>query len=442
MFQRRRTPFLIVLRANLRRQGGPPAALVMAGVLVAVAWDGLYGRGMWRDTGWVRIGEQCGLAARTVGVGCAVLLAGWQGGAEARDDAGWVTATSARGGVTCQLMGLASGIVWPLGGYAVAMTVMVVSPYPQEPVGRAPLDMMAVDAVMLVAFSCASRLVGRTVPLRGVSVALAAAAVVLSVSPWGERLLGPLADLRFTYRGDPVPGGAELGATPAPPLWLPWCKAALLAAVAAAAVLLCARRWKTSGALLVAVTAALPVLAHTPQAQAPGSVLNTRELRCEGHDPAVCVSAAYEPRRQKLEDVAVRLSRRMEGAGPTHYLLTEDSSRTCRDSDGVDSAWTVGISPLAEIGLEDLAGCLTGFSPLQVSASAESRALYRWLTRETPTHGSTAHAPSPADRLARLAAPERGQWIDRYLAAVERGSRPPRIPDPAPAPAPDGEEPR
>ncbi|MFD5910621.1 hypothetical protein ACFWHL_18095 [Streptomyces massasporeus] len=201
MFLRRRTPFVIVLRANLRRQGGPLVALVMAGVLVAVAWDGLYGRGMWRDTGWVRIGEQCGLAARTVGVGCAVLLAGWQGGAEARDDAGWVTTTSARGGVTCQLMGLASGIVWPLGGYAVAMTVMVVSPYPQEPVGRAPLDVMAVDAVMLVAFSCVGRLVGRTVPLRGVFVALAAGSVVLSVSPWGERLLGPLADLRFTYRG-------------------------------------------------------------------------------------------------------------------------------------------------------------------------------------------------------------------------------------------------
>ncbi|MFD5910622.1 hypothetical protein ACFWHL_18100 [Streptomyces massasporeus] len=186
------------------------------------------------------------------------------------------------------------------------------------------------------------------------------------------------------------------------------------------------------------VTAALSFLALTPQAHAPGSVLNTRELRCEGHDPAICMSSAYEPRRRHLEDVAVLLSRRMEGAGPTHYLLTEDSLHKCRDSDGVDSAWTVGISPLAEIGLQDLAGCLTGFSPLQGSASAESRALYRWLTQETPTHGSTAHAPSTADRLARLTAPERAQWIDRYLAAVERGSRPPRIPDPDL----DGEEPR
>ncbi|MFE8992852.1 hypothetical protein ACFYMI_34500 [Streptomyces collinus] len=101
-----------------------------------------------------------------------------------------------------------------LAGYVLAMTVMVVSPYPQEPVGRAPLDLMAVDAVMLTAFSCVAYLVGRTAPLRGVSVPLTAAGVVLSVSPWGDGLLGPLTGLRFTYSGDPVPGGAELGAPP------------------------------------------------------------------------------------------------------------------------------------------------------------------------------------------------------------------------------------
>ncbi|MFE7900790.1 hypothetical protein ACFU3E_25425 [Streptomyces sp. NPDC057424] len=436
MFLRRRTPFVIVLWANLRRQAGPLAALVLAGVLVAVAWDGLYARGRWRDTGWVYIGEMCGLAARTVGVGCAVLLAGWQGGSEARDDAGWVATASARGGVTYQLMGLASGVVWPLAGYVLAMTVMVASPYPQEPVGRAPLDMMAVDGVMLTAFSCVAYLVGRTVPLRGVSVLLAAAAVVLSVSTWSEPLLGPLAHLRFTYRGDTVPGGAELGAPPGPAVWLPWCRAVLLAAVAATAVLSCARRWKTSGALIVMLTVALPLLALTPQSRASGSVLNTRELRCRGHDPAVCVSSAYEPRRQHLEHVAVRLSRRMEGAGPTHYLLTEDSSRECRDSDGVDHAWTVGISAREDISLQGLAGCLIAFSPHQEPTTAEARALYLWLTQETPSHGSTAHAPSTADRLARLSAPERAHWIGRYLAAVEHGSRPPRIP------APDGGEPR
>ncbi|MCK8436682.1 hypothetical protein G3I77_27820 [Streptomyces sp. D2-8] len=429
MFLRRRTPFVIVLWANLRRQAGPLVAFVMAGVLVAVVWDGLYARGMWGDTGWVYIGEMCGLAARTVGVGFAVLLAGWQGGAEARDEADWVVTTSARGGVTYQLMGLASGVVWPLAGYVLAMTVMVVSPYPQEPVGRAPLDMMAVDAVMLTAFSCVAYLVGRTVPLRGVFVLLAAAAVVLSVSPWSKPLLGPLTDLRFTYRGDPVPGGAELGAPPGPAVWLPWCQAALLAAVAATAVLLCARRWRASGALIVMLTAALPLLALTPQVHASGSVLNTRELRCRGHDPAVCVSSAYEPRRQRLEHVAVRLSRRMEGAGPTHYLLTEDSARTCRDSDGADHAWTVGVSARWEISLQDLAGCLTAFSS-QEPASAEARALYRWLTQETSSHGSPAHAPSTADRLARLAAPDRAKWIGRYLTAVEHGNRPPRIPDP------------
>jgi hypothetical protein len=430
MFLRRPTPFGIVLRANLRRQAGPLAAFVMAGVLVAVAWDGLYAQGMWRETGWVHIGEVCGLAARTVGVGFAVLLAGWQGGSEARDDAGWVATTSARGSVTCQLMGLASGVAWPLAGYVLAMTVMVVSPYPQEPVGRAPLDLMAVDAVMLTAFSCVAYLVGRTFPLRGVFVPLTAAGVVLSVSPWGDPLLGPLIGQRFTYSGDPVPGGAELGAPPGPAVWLPWCKAALLASVAASAVLLCARRWRTSIVLIVVLASALPLLALTQQDRASGSVLNTREVRCRGHDPAVCVSSAYEPRRRRLEQVALRLSGRLEGAGPTHYLLTEDSSQMCQDRDGVDSAWTVGIGAQQGISLQNLAGCLTGFPPSHEPASAEARALYRWLTQGTPSHGATAHAPSATDRLARLTAAERAAWIGRYLAAVERGSRPPRIPDP------------
>ncbi|MEW2615586.1 hypothetical protein AB0937_36545 [Streptomyces sp. NPDC047880] len=429
----RRTPFVIVLRANLRRQAGPLVALVMAGALVALAWDGLYGRGMWRDTGWVRIGETCGMAARTVGVGCAVLLAGWQGGAEARDDAGWVATTSARGGVTYQLVGLVSGVAWPLAGYVLAMTVMVMSPYPQEPVGRAPLDMMAVHGLMLTALSCVAYLVGRTVPLRGVSVLLAAAALVLSVSPWSTPLLGPLDGLRFSYRGDAVPGGAELGALPGPPVWLPWCKAAWFAAVAATAVLLCARRWKISGALVVMVSAALPLLTLWPQGHASGSVINTRELHCTGHAPAVCVSSAFEPRRQRLEHVAEHLSRRLEGAGPTHYLLTEDSVHSCRDTDGVDGAWTVGISAHEDINLHGLAACLT--ADYTHPASEEARALYEWLTRETTSAGPTADAPSGAGALARLPAPQRAHWIGRCMAAIAHDNAPPRIPDP------DGEEP-
>ncbi|MFJ7336303.1 hypothetical protein ACIQUU_24050 [Streptomyces sp. NPDC101116] len=424
----RRTPFVIVLRANLRRQAGPLVALLLAGALVAVAWDKLYARGRWGDTGWVWIGEMCGLAARTVGVGCAVLLAGWQGGAEARDDAGWGATTSARGGVTYQLIGLASGIVWPLTGYVVAMTVMVTWPYPREPVGRPPLDMMAVDAMMLTAFSCMAYLVGRTVPLRGVSVPLAAAAVALSASPWSEPLLGPLTDLRFTYGGDAVPGGAELGAPPRPSVWLPWCKAAVLAGVAAIAVLLCARRWKTSGALAVVLSAALTLLTLWPQGPASGSVVNSRELRCSGHHPAVCVSSAYESRRQPLERLAERLSRRLEGAGPTHYLLTEDSGHTCQDRDGVENAWTVGISAHEAISMQNLADCLTG-----ASTSAQARAVYGWLTQETNSRDSTALSGTGGP--ARLPAPERAPWIGRYIAAVAHGSRPPRIP------GPDGEKP-
>ncbi|MER6563024.1 hypothetical protein ABT300_35885, partial [Streptomyces sp. NPDC001027] len=206
MFPKQRTPFGIVLRANLRRQAGPAAAFVVAGAMVSVVWDGLYARGMWRDTGWVSIGELCGLSARTVGVGFAVLLAGWQGGSARRDDADWAAQTSARSGAARESMGLASGVLWPLAGYLLAMTVMVSSPFPQEPAGRAPLDTMAVGGAMIAAYSCLAYLIGRTAPLRSAPLIAAAAAVVLSVSPCGEPLIAPYTRLRFTYTGDAVPG--------------------------------------------------------------------------------------------------------------------------------------------------------------------------------------------------------------------------------------------
>ncbi|WP_406368978.1 hypothetical protein OG788_03165 [Streptomyces sp. NBC_00647] len=430
MLPKPRTPLLIVLRANLRRQAGPLVALVVAGVIVSVVWDGLYARGMWRDTGWVYIGEMCGLAARTVGVGSAALLAAWQGGAESRDDAGWAATTAARGGVSHHLLGLASGVLWPSAGYLLAMTVMVLSPYPQEPVGRAPLDTMAVDEAMLGAFACLAYLLGRTVPLRGVFLIAAPVAVILCVSPWGEPLLGPYVYLRFTYTGDSVPGGTALGAPPGPPVWLPWCRAALFTAVAATAVLLCARRWKASGALILMLVAAIPVMALTPEADASGSVLNTRALRCSGTHPAVCVSSAYEERRRRLELLAAHLSRRLEGVGPTHYLLTEDSLYSCRGRNGADSGWTFGISPRDDPSLQGLAECVIGSASYPGAASPEAHALYRWLTQETPAHRPTADERSAADRLARLSHGERSTWIDRYLTAVEHDSRPPRIPEP------------
>lgn len=53
--------------ANLRRQVGPSVAFVVAAVIVFVVWDGLYARGMRRDTGWVYIREMRGSAARRRG---------------------------------------------------------------------------------------------------------------------------------------------------------------------------------------------------------------------------------------------------------------------------------------------------------------------------------------------------------------------------------------
>ncbi|MER5587142.1 hypothetical protein ABT090_36660 [Streptomyces asoensis] len=430
MFPKRRTPFGIVLRANLRRQAGPLTALAVAGAIVSVVWDGLYARGPWRDTGWVSIGELCTLSARTVGVGFAVLLAGWQGGSARRDDADWPALTSARSSAVCELMGLASGVLWPSAGYLAAMTAMVFSPFPQEPVGRAPLDTMAVDGAMIAACSCLAYLTGRTVPFRGVPLIAAAAAVVVSVSPYGEPLIAPSLHLRFTYTGDPVPGGAASGAPAGPPIWLPWSRIGLFTAVAATAVLLSARRWLTSGVLALGLAAGTSLLAMTPETGATGSVLNTRELRCTGHDPTVCLSTAYEDRRRRLERAAALLSRRLGGAAPTHYLLTEDSRQSCRGTKGSGSPWTIGVSPRAEASIQNLAACIVG-PALYEPASPEAYALYRWLVQEAPADRPTAQERSPADRLARLSARQRATWIGQYLLAAEHHSRPPAIPDPS-----------
>lgn len=430
MFPKQWTPFGIVLRANLRRQAGPAAAFVVAAVMVSVVWDGLYARGMWRDTGWVYIGELCELSARTVGVGFAVLLAGWQGGSARRDDADWAVLTSARSGAACELMGLAAGVLWPLAGYLLAMTVMVSWPFPQEPVGRAPLDTMAVDGAMIAAYACLAYLTGRTVPLRSASLIATAAAVALSVSSYGEPLMAPFVRLRFTYTGDAVPGGAASGAPPGPPVWLPWSRIGLFTAVAATAVLLSARRWLTSAVLVLGLVAGMSLLAVTAKTGAAGSVLNTRELRCTGHDPTVCLSSAYEDRRRSLERAAAHLSRRLEGVAPTHYLLTEDSLHSCRGRKGSGSPWTIGVSPRAEASIENLAACIVG-PALYEPASPEAYALYRWLVPEAPADRPTARARSAADRLARLPARRRATWIGQYLTAVEHGSRPPVVPDPS-----------
>ncbi|MFE9024546.1 hypothetical protein ACFYNL_39195 [Streptomyces sp. NPDC007808] len=443
MFLKQRTPLVIVLKANLRRQAGPLVALATAVAVVSYVLEGKY-EGPGLQTDWAQIGSQCSEAGKGFGGAAAGLLAGWQGGAEVRNDSGWMAKTSVRGAVPYQLVGLVSGVVWPLTGYVLATVVLLVWPvvplvwpYQTAPVGRAPLDMMIVDAAVIVAVSCIAYLLGRTVPLRVTAPIVSLAIPVFWQTPWG-RALGGSTDLSFS--GDPVPSNAALWAPPQPPHWLPWCWAVLFGAVAVVAVLLCARCWKPAVALAL-VTVALG-LGVTKAGGTAVSAFNTMEIRCTGHAPTVCTSVEDEGQRQQLQRQVAQLSQRLEGVreAPTHYVWTHyvgtdyvsEELSGCGERGGrggVRSPWAVtirGQSPTSDIAADIVEGSSDCDS---VSGTPEAYALHAWLT-DASAQELTAEKRSGVNRLNALSARERAAWIGRYLAAVKRGATPPPIPDP------------
>ncbi|MFJ5776317.1 hypothetical protein [Streptomyces sp. NPDC093094] len=419
MVLKQRTPLAVVLKANLRRQAGPLVALTVA---AGVAWfflDPMVRSG----AGWIVAGEEGGTAARAIGGAAAGFLAGWQGGAEERHDARWMRQTSVRAPVSPVLLGLASGVVWPLAGYLLAVTAVLAWPGSWDTATRPPLDAMAVDAALIVAVSCVAHLLGRTIPLRVTPLVVGAAALLLG-PVW--QLLFPL-EHTYTGTGAPVPQEAARWVLRTPPAWVPWCRAVLIAAVAAAAVLLCAYRWRPAVALLLA-TAALG-LGVTWAGGTAASAFNPTGIRCTGRAPAVCVSAEHEAQRQRLEREVTGLSRLLEGVreAPTHYVWTQKTEVLggCGGSGGVGSPWVVAV-PWWSPAFDDLARSVAEDRCGELR-SPQARALYAWLTGWDELG---AQERLLLRRLDGLPARERAAWIDRYLTAVKRGRPLPSVPEP------------
>ncbi|MFI1921617.1 MULTISPECIES: hypothetical protein [unclassified Streptomyces] len=420
MYAARWEPGALVLRANLRRQAGPLVSLTVAALIAGFAVSQSTHR-------WIEIGENLHEAACGYGGAAAVLLASWQGGAEVRSGAEWIHATAVRGALPQRLACLASGVLWPLTGYLLAVLAVLVWPYARQPSHRPPFDAMTVDAASIVAVSCLAYLAGRTVPLPVTPFVLVTALILFGQSSWWLAITHPV---EINYTGDALPPSASGWAPVHPHPWLPWCRVLIFAVVAAAAVSFCARCWKTAVVLVaVAGTAALG-LHLTQKGSAAISAVNASEMRCSGRAAALCLPKENEGARLRLQPQVDRLAGKLRGvrSAPSYYVVSDQSYRY-RDWGADDPADTgprvIGIELSADarsltrdIACPDLyMGLLEG-------------AVFAWLTDTPPDsvlyREEQLHLVQVLDSLPPK---QRANWLDRYLEAVWSGESPPDMPD-------------
>ncbi|MFJ3667243.1 hypothetical protein ACIPSE_12380 [Streptomyces sp. NPDC090106] len=405
-------------------------ALVVAGGVVWIYEADIYGWSSWPEYPelWTSVWDDCGIGARALGGAAAGLLAGWQGGAVERSGARWLEDTSVRTPVFQRLMGLASGLLWPLAGYLLGLTVVLVWPQPVRSSGRTPFDALSVDAAFIVAVSCIAYLLGQVMPLRVTPLVLGMAAAIAGVA-W-QALFG----IRLTYTGDPLPVQVASWAPPPPPVWLPWCRFVLVAALAVAAVLLSAGRWRSAAVLAVISVTGVLVPAMTQPGGYEASAVNSVEVRCQGHTPAICLSAPYEEFRPHLEHTAEQLSQRLRGVRgtPTHYVWTDAAS--CTDEGSAGASWALDVDDfdLESLVRETVSGgfcsgaLFSGDCSGLYGTTPQDGAVGAWLL--SCDHGVDRY------RLADLPAPERTAWLSRYFAAKRRGASLPCLPFPSSLP--------
>lgn len=419
MYAARLDPFGLVLWAFLRRQSGPLVSLALAALIVGFAVTQSQDR-------WIEIGALLHEAACGYGGTTAVLLAGWQGAAEARSGVEWIHATAVRGVLSQRLAGLASGVLWPLAGYLLAVPAVLMWPYAAQPSHRPPYDAMAVDAMSIVAVSCIAYLVGRTVPLPVTAFVLVAALLLFGQSTWWTAIAHPV---EINYTGASLPQSTSDWAPARPPLWLPWCRAALFALLAAAAVSLCARWWKTGVVLVTAVGTAALGLGLTQKGGAAVSAVNASEMRCAGRYAALCLPQEYEGVRQRLQPQVDRLAGRLVGVrnAPAYYVVSDQSYRY-RDwgdhDDGAhDGSRAVGIELSADTAslARDIACPDYCFGPLQGAVIA-------WLTGGPPDDLYREQQLLLIGELDSLPERQRRDWLGRYLQAVRDGKALPDMP--------------
>ncbi|MFE7929512.1 hypothetical protein ACFU6S_12350 [Streptomyces sp. NPDC057456] len=411
-------PGALVLRANLRRQAGPLLSLTVAALIAGFAVTQSQDR-------WIEIGDLLHEAACGYGGAAAVLLASWQGGAEVRSGVDWIHATAVRGVLSHRLAGLASGVLWPLLGYLLAVPVVLLWPFAGQPSQRPPFDAMTVDAASIMAVSCLAYLAGRTVPLPVTPFVLVTALLLFGQSPWWTAITHPV---EINYTGDALPPSTSDWAPVRPPPWLPWCRALLFIVLAGAAVSLCARCWKTAVVLVTVVGTAALGLAPTQKGSAAISAVNVSEMRCTGRQVRLCLPTEYEGARRRLQSQVDQLTAKLEGVrnAPAYYVMSDESYRYKDWEDGDDPAhpgpWGIGVQPTTGVKslAEDIACAGTCFGPVE-------EPVFAWLAGQS-WGGFYSQDEGPLIRLLESLPPEqRANWLDRYLHAVRFGKT---LPDP------------
>ncbi|MFB7247267.1 hypothetical protein ACFCYX_32935 [Streptomyces populi] len=376
---------------------------------------------------WIEIGENLHEAACGYGGAAAVLLASWQGGAEVRSGVDWIHATAVRGVLTQRLAGLASGVLWPLAGYLLAVLAVLVWPYAGQPSHRPPFDAMTVDAASIVAVSCFGHLAGRAVPLPATPFVLVTALILFGQSSWWSAITHPA---EINYTGDALPPGTSGWVPVRPHPWLPWCRALMLAVVAAAAVSLCARCWKTAVVLVtVAGTAALG-LHLTQKGSAAISAVNASEMRCTGRAVALCLPKENEGARRRLQPQVDRLAGKLRGVrgAPSYYVVSDQSYRYGdwgADNDPADTGPRV-------IGIElsaDARSLARDIACPDLCTGPLEGAVFTWLTGTSPDSVLYGEEQLHLVQLLNEMPPkQRTNWLSRYLDAVESGKSLPDMP--------------
>ncbi|MFI8835000.1 hypothetical protein ACIGPN_28910 [Streptomyces afghaniensis] len=390
-----------------------------------------------QDGTWLDFGNRLGEITFGFGLPLAAAFACWLGGTDARAGTGWLADTAVRRALPRIMDGMAPAVLWPLAGYAVASLTSAARTWSSN-LGGFPFDALASNAGALVAVACVGYALGRLAPLRAAAPLIGMAVLLLCAGGLGEPLGLTNGFAQQTYTGSGVPGLDALYGAPIP-AWLPWLVTAVFLALAAAAVLLSARRWIPAVLVLMLVIPiklwlAVSATLDGDQRMAASPV----KLACFGSEPRICVGADVAWDDDQLLERVRHVAQRLDGVrgAPTHYVITttEPVSVTSPQHWQREQPWSAAVvvekdtdrpDPLLEGELADEIITDAGRGRCDWEIVREA---YTWLVppelRLVTSWWYSPYTPARTSRLDSLPRQERIAWLNAYFS----GSRCPELP--------------
>lgn len=390
---------------------------------------------------WPRGMSHVGDALLDIGLPFVVAVAYWLGGADARHGTGWLDATASRGPLTRLVMKAAPAVLWPLAGYVVVVAVVGVTASGSAYPGSLPVDAVVSDVALQTAAACVSYALGRAVPLRFVPPLIWG---LLFFSGWtfvDRSRLSPTVPQSYRARGVP---GASTWSPAVPPWWLPWLVSALLLALAAAVLLISARRVLPATLTLLATAAGVVggvVPHHLSHADGPpGGRLGRGDfyhfpnddaaffyraspevapVTCNRSQPHICTVEGLS----RPDGMVRKLGRRLAGVrgAPTHLvLLLHNPTRPTvppREERARGRPWSVAASTEDDYGItastvQDLALTIAQ-APESQCARRYATSVGAWLVPPDARYGEDLGS---ASRLDALSPARRAAWLGAYFS--------------------------